>query len=70
MLIDLDLSTLMLPMMISGVSFGVILNIIMPTFIIVLFYSSVLFYLGIGVYKKALRLYKIENEKFKQESQI
>ena len=60
----------MLPMMISGVSFGVILNIIMPTFIIVLFYSSVLFYLGIGVYKKALRLYKIENEKFKQESQI
>jgi hypothetical protein len=64
MLIDLDLSTLMLPMMISGVSFGVMLNIIMPTFLIVLFYSSVLFYLGIGVYKKAFRIYQIENDKF------
>ena len=67
MLIDLDLSTLMLPMMISGVSFGVILNIIMPTIIVVIFYSTVLFYLGIGVYKKAMRLYQIENEKFKME---
>lgn len=67
MLIDLDLSTLMLPMMISGVSFGVILNIIMPTIIVVIFYSTVLFYLGIGVYKKAMRLYQIENDKFKME---
>lgn len=50
--------------MISGVSFGVMLNIIMPTFTIVLFYSSVLFYLGIGVYKKAFRIYQIENDKF------
>jgi uncharacterized membrane protein YfcA len=37
LIIDLDLATLMMPMMISGVSFGVIMNIIMPTFIIVLF---------------------------------
>ena len=50
MLIDLDLSTLMLPMMISGVSFGVILNIIVPTIFVIAFNSTVLFYLGIGLF--------------------
>jgi len=53
----------MLPMIISGVSFGVIINIVMPDLIICAFFVIMLSYLGSGVVKKALKLRGIENEK-------
>ena len=51
-LVDLNLAVIMLPLIISGVSFGVILNIIMPDLIIVICFVSLLCYLGHGVFKK------------------
>ena len=37
-LVDLNLAAIMLPLIISGVSFGVLLNIIMPDIVIVICY--------------------------------
>jgi uncharacterized membrane protein YfcA len=63
LLVDLNLALIMLPMIISGVSFGVIINIVMPDLIICAFFVIMLSYLGSGVVKKALKLRGIENEK-------
>ena len=59
-LVDYNLAILMLPMIISGVSFGVILNILMPNIIVIITYCLGLIYFGYGVTKKAINLYKTE----------
>jgi len=59
-MVELNLSIIMLPLIISGVSFGVLLNAMMPSIIIVIVYVTVLSYLGIGVLKKAIIIYKRE----------
>jgi uncharacterized membrane protein YfcA len=66
LIVDLNLAVIMLPLIISGVSFGVILNIIMPDLIIVFAFVALLSYLGRGVLKKGLGLYKKETEKVNQ----
>ena len=48
-LVDLNLAVIMLPLIISGVSFGVMLNMIMPDIIIVIAFVGLLMYLGYGV---------------------
>jgi uncharacterized membrane protein YfcA len=61
-LVDMNLAVIMLPLIISGVSFGVMLNIIMPDSIIVICFVGLLTYLGYGVLKKGLGLYKKETD--------
>ena len=70
LLVDLNLAVIMLPMIISGVSIGVIINIIMPDLIICAFFVMMLTYLGTGVVKKAIKLRGIENEKFKELEKV
>lgn len=60
LLVDMNLSILMLPLIISGVSIGVILNILFPDLVIIASYALGLAFLGRGVFKKALNLYKSE----------
>jgi len=57
LIISYDLAIIMLPMIISGVSIGVIFNIIVSDLIICIFYVLLITGIGIGVFKKALRLY-------------
>lgn len=56
----MNLAILMLPLIISGVSIGVILNILMPNLIIIITYALALIYFGYAITKKALALYKKE----------
>ena len=60
LLVDQNLAVIMLPMIISGVSFGVILNIVMSEIIISSLYTSTLLFLNIGLFRKGLNLYKME----------
>ena len=62
-LVDMNLAILMLPLIISGVSIGVILNILMPNILIIASYALALIYFGYGITKKALALYKKEVER-------
>ena len=48
-LVDMNLAILMLPLIISGVSIGVILNILMPNVIIIASYALALIYFGYGI---------------------
>lgn len=61
----MNLAILMLPLIISGVSIGVILNILMPNIIIIASYALALIYFGYGITKKALALYNKEVERDK-----
>lgn len=60
LLVDMNLSILMLPLIISGVSIGVILNILFPDLVIIASYAIGLALLGRGACKKAVILYKSE----------
>jgi len=53
-LVDLNLGLIMLPMIISGVSIGVVLNILMPSIIIITFFIGLLVFMGVGVLKKGI----------------
>ena len=57
----MNLSIIMLPMIISGVQFGIIFNILMPDIIIVIFYDVLLGYVVYGLFKKIRML--MEKEK-------
>lgn len=57
LLVDMNLSILMLPLIVSGVSIGVILNIWLPNLIVIGSYAIGLTYLGHGVWRKAVVLY-------------
>mmetsp|Transcript_5667 Transcript_5667/g.8972 ORF Transcript_5667/g.8972 Transcript_5667/m.8972 type:complete len:237 (-) Transcript_5667:823-1533(-) len=61
-IVDMNLSVLMLPMIISGVSFGVIFNIMFPNILIKVFYVVILIYLGFGLFKKGFSLYANEKK--------
>lgn len=63
LLVDMNLSILMLPLIISGVSIGVILNILFPDLVIIVSYALGLAFLGRGVFKKALIVYRSEVER-------
>ena len=56
----MNLTILMLPIIVSGVSFGVILNIIMPNILIVGLYALISIYVSFNLTKKAINLYKKE----------
>jgi len=64
-LVDLNLGLIMLPLIISGVSIGVVLNILMPNIIIITFFVIFLVCMGVGVLKKGIALYKKEVERDK-----
>ena len=57
----------MLPMIISGVLIGVILNILMPELVICASYALLLAYLGYGLFKKGLNLRSKETEEFEKK---
>lgn len=60
LLVDHNLAILMLPLIVSGSSIGVILNIWLPNIVIIASYAFGLTYLGYGVYKKTIKLYQVE----------
>ena len=60
LLVDMNLSIIMLPLIVSGVSFGVILNVIFPEIIIVTLYVCLLGFLGYELFFKARTLYRKE----------
>lgn len=62
LLVDQNLAAIMLPMIISGVSFGIILNIMMPELVISALYATLLTYFGFGLFNKGLDLYRKETE--------
>lgn len=65
LLVDHNLAILMLPLIVSGSSIGVILNILLPNLVIIASYALGLAYLGYGVFKKTKLLYKKEVERDK-----
>lgn len=65
----MNLTILMLPIIVSGVSFGVILNIIMPNILIVAVYTLISIYVSFNLTRKALLLYKKEKVKIHSEKQ-
>lgn len=67
-IVDLNIGILMMPMVISGVSFGVILNIVTPGMIVIISYVVFLaLVLGFGLVKKAFVLRKKETLLFEQK---
>jgi uncharacterized membrane protein YfcA len=60
LLVDHNMSLIMLPLIISGVSIGQVLNIIMPESIILAFYIVLLIAISIQMTLKAKKLYKKE----------
>lgn len=62
LLVDQNLAAIMLPMIISGVSFGIILNIMMPELVISALYAVLLTYFGFGLFNKGLDLYGKETQ--------
>jgi len=64
-LVDLNLGLIMLPLIISGVSIGVVLNILMPNIIIITCFVTFLVCMGVGVLKKGIALYNKEVERDK-----
>ena len=56
-IVDMNLSVLMLPMIISGVSFGVILNLMFPNALLKIVFVLIISYLAYGVLQKGLSLY-------------
>jgi uncharacterized membrane protein YfcA len=60
-MVEYNLSCLMLPAIISGVSIGVLINILVPELAIRISYVLTLLYLCIGVFRKALAIRKAEN---------
>ena len=65
----MNLTILMLPIIVSGVSFGVILNIIMPNILIVAVYTLISIYVSFNLTRKALLLYNKEKVKIHSEKQ-
>lgn len=61
-LVDLNLGIIMLPMIISGVSCGSILNIMAPQILVIFFYIILLAYIGINLSIKAVSLFKKERD--------
>jgi hypothetical protein len=57
LLIDMDLGIIMLPMVVSGVSIGVIANIYLSSFLIISCYALFLVLIGIQLFLKAYGLY-------------
>ena len=68
LLVDHSLAILMLPLIVSGASIGVILNILLPNLVIMFMYTFGLTYLGYGVFKKTVALYRKEVERDRQEN--
>lgn len=68
LLVDMNLSILMLPLIISGVSIGVILNIMLPDLLIISSYAFGLAFLGSGACKKAITLYRSEVARDRENS--
>lgn len=67
LLVDLNLALLMLPLIISGVSIGVVLNLLMPNIILIGFFIAILVYMGYGVLLKGIALY---NKEVKRDMEI
>jgi uncharacterized membrane protein YfcA len=57
LLIDMNLGIIMLPMVVSGVSIGVIANIHLSSFLIISCYALFLVLIGIQLFLKAYGLY-------------
>ncbi len=61
--IDHGISSIMLPMIISGVSIGTIAGLVLPNLVIIICYAVFLLLIGIQLAMKAYSLVKSENDK-------
>ena len=66
-LVDLNLSIIMLPLIISGVSIGVIVNLIMPNVVVMACYVVLLTYILFNMVKKTKTIYAKENRSEQNE---
>ena len=57
LMLDYNVSIICLPLIIAGVSIGIIVNIVMPAVIVCLFYVVMVGYFSIGVMRKACGLH-------------
>lgn len=62
LLVDQNLAVLAFPLIIMGVSVGVLLNIIVPNVFLLAFFVVICLYMSIGIYKKASKQYNDETE--------
>lgn len=65
-LVDMNLCMIMLPPIVSGASFGVFMNLILPKLVIVAAYVAALTYFGIRIFKKSIDLYHKEVDQDKK----
>lgn len=65
-LVDHNLSVLMLPMIISGSSIGVLANIVLPEIVSLSLFTIIMIYLGYGTAKKAYNMYHTEGKIYKK----
>jgi uncharacterized membrane protein YfcA len=63
LIVDHNLSILMLPMLISGVSFGVLANIVLPEPVVMIVLCLLMGYLSYGMFSKASGMRVEENKK-------
>ena len=69
LMLDYNVSIICLPLIIAGVSVGVIVNIMMPNVIVGSFYVLMIGYFSFGVMKKACNLHFAESKAFKEKQQ-
>lgn len=65
-LVDHNLSVLMLPMIISGSSIGILKNIVLPEIVSLSLFTIIMIYLGYGTFKKAYNMYITEDKIYKK----
>lgn len=64
MLVDYNVASLMLPMIILGASIGVMLNKIIPAIIISILFTILILFVSFVMLKKVLAIVRSEREKF------
>jgi hypothetical protein len=65
----MGISSIMLPMIISGVSIGSIAGVVLPNLAIIICYAIFLVFIGLQLSMKAFNIIKAENESRKIQNQ-
>ena len=64
MLVDYNIASLMLPMIVVGATTGVMVNKILPPIIVAIVFTILLVYFTITTFLKLLKIIAVEKEKF------
>ena len=63
-LVDYNIASLMLPMIVVGATTGVMLNKILPPIVVAIIFTILLVYFTVKTFLKLLNINKVEAEKF------